>query len=71
MFAPAQKIFGLPLVMHDRAHLGMLEAQPLHRVVELDVHAEVVGVQLQLVARHQAALLVDVHRQGRDRPVGR
>ena len=55
----------------DGAHLGMLEAQPLHRVVQLDVHAEVVGVQLQLVARHQAALLVDVHRQGGDRPVGR
>ena len=53
----------------DRAHLRVLEAQPLHGVVELDVDAEVVGVQLQLVARAQAAVLVDVHRQRGDRAV--
>ena len=69
MLAPAQKIFSLPLVTTTVAHLGVLEAQPLHGVVELDVHAEVVGVQLQLVARDQAALLVDVHGQGGDRAV--
>ena len=41
----------------------MLEAQPLHRVVELDVDAEVVGVELELVAVEQAAGLIDVHDQ--------
>ena len=49
----------------------MLEPQPLDRVVQLDVHAQVVGVQLQLVAIAQAAVLGDVHRQRRDRPVDR
>ena len=38
----------------DAAHLGVLEAQPLDRVGELDVDAEVVGVELQLVARRAA-----------------
>jgi len=38
----------------------MLETQPLRRVVQLDVHAEVVGVHLELVARDQPAVLGDV-----------
>ena len=33
----------------DAAHLRMLEAQPLHRVVQLDVDAEIVGIELELV----------------------
>ena len=40
----------------------MLEAQPLHRVVELDVDAEVVGIELELVVAEPAGL-VDVHDQ--------
>ncbi len=47
-------------------HAGMLEAQPLHRVGELDVDAEIVGIQLELVALEQAAILVDIHGQRRD-----
>jgi hypothetical protein len=39
----------------------MLEAQPLDGVVQLDVHAQVVGVELELVARDEAAVLLDVH----------
>src|SRR5579872_6454483 len=42
----------------------MLEAQPLHGVMELDIDPEVVRVQLHRVAVAEAALLVDVHRQG-------
>ena len=53
----------LPAGDHHRADLRVLEAQPLHRVVELDVDAEVVGVELQLVARAQAAVFLDVHRE--------
>ena len=37
---------------HD-LHLRMLEAQPLDRVGELDVDAEVVGIELELVALEQ------------------
>ena len=47
----------------------MLEAQALHGVVKLDVDAEVVGVELQLVAVEQAAGGIDVHDQVRDRAV--
>ena len=44
----------------------MLEAQPLDGVGEFDVDAEVVGVELELIAAEQAALLVNVHDQRRD-----
>ena len=37
MLAPAQNTLSRPPVSDDRVHLGMLEAQPLHGVVELDV----------------------------------
>ena len=47
-------------------HLRVLEAQPLDRVGQLDVDAEVVGIELELVAFEQRALLVDVHQQGGD-----
>ena len=55
----------------DGVHLGVLEAQPLHDVGQLDVDAEVVGVELQLVAVAQAAVGVDLHRQRGDRAVDR
>jgi hypothetical protein len=41
----------------------VLEPQALGGVVQLDVHAEVVGVELQFVAGYQAALLVDVEHE--------
>ena len=44
----------------DGAHFGMLEADPVDRVVELDVDAEIVAVELQLVARAQPAVLVEI-----------
>src|SRR5262245_12111543 len=49
----------------------MLEAQPIHGVGELDVDAEVVGIELELIALEQRRLLVDVHAQGRDLAVDR
>ncbi|MCY1186495.1 hypothetical protein D9M73_273730 [compost metagenome] len=45
----------------------MLEADAVERVVQLDVHAQVVAVELELVARSQAGVLVDVHRERGDR----
>src|SRR3984957_1190238 len=44
----------------------MLEAQPLHCVGKLDIDAEIVGIQLELIALEQAAILVDIHGQGGD-----
>ena len=50
----------------DRTHLRMLEAQPLDRIVELNVDREVVGIELELVVRRQAAVRRDVHDQERN-----
>jgi hypothetical protein len=44
----------------------VLESKPLDGVVQLDVDAEVVGIQLQLVSGDQATPLVDVHGQRGD-----
>ena len=48
---------------HDDFHFRMLEAQSLQRIGQLDVDAEVVGVELQLIALEQCRVLVDVHDQ--------
>ena len=53
----------------DGVDLGVLEADALDRVGELDVDAEVVGVQLEPVVGREAGVLLDVHRQRRDRAV--
>ncbi len=55
-------------VEHHDPHLRVLEAQPLDGIVEFDVNAQIVGIQLQLVAVEQAAVLVDIHGQAGDRP---
>ena len=43
MFAPEQKMRSLPLVTTTARTSGMLEADALQRVVQLDVDAEVVA----------------------------
>ena len=63
MFAPAQKTRSFRLVMTTDADLGMLEADALNRVGELDVDAEVVRVQLEPVVGRQAGVLLHVHRR--------
>ena len=71
MLAPEQNTRSLRAGDDDRAHLGMLEADAVERVVQLDVDAEVVAVELELVAGAEAAVLVDVDRQRRDRALDR
>ena len=41
----------------------MLEAQALHGIGQLDVHSQVIGVELQDVARMQGCVLLDVQDQ--------
>jgi hypothetical protein len=41
----------------------MLETDALQRVVQLDVHAQVVAVELEFVAGADAAVFVDVERE--------
>ena len=52
---------------NDDPHLGMLEADAVERVVELDIDPEVVGVELQPVARGKPGFLRDIQGQGGDR----
>ena len=47
----------------------MLEADPLNGVVQLDVDAEVVRVELQRVAWTDPAIFLDIHQERRDRAV--
>jgi len=61
--APAQKNVLFAGFEYDRANLGMFEAQPLHRVIELDVYREIVGVELELVIGAEPAGRIDVHHQ--------
>ena len=70
MFAPAQNTRSSAPVTTTQRTLGVLEAQPLDRVGELDVDADVVAVELQLVVP-EAPLGLDVHRQRRDVSVDR
>ena len=53
-------------VVNERVDLGMGEAQPLNRIGELDVDAEIVRVELERVARPDAAVLVDLQAEDRD-----
>ena len=49
----------------------MLEADAIERVVQLDVHAQVVAVELELVAGKDAAILGGIHCQRGDFTVDR
>ena len=44
----------------------MLEAHPLNDVGQFDIDAEIVGIELELIALEQAAVLVDIHKDGCD-----
>ena len=46
---------------HHGADLGMFEAQALHGIGQLDIDAEIVGIELQLVAGTKTRILVHVH----------
>ena len=69
MFAPEQNTRSLPLVTTTARTCGCSKRMRLQRVGELDVDAEVVAVQLELVAGAQAAVLRHVHRKRGDRTV--
>ena len=61
MFAPAQKTRSLADAARRRPTSGCSKRMPLHDVGEFDIDAEIVGIELQLVAFEQAALFVDIH----------
>jgi hypothetical protein len=47
----------------------MLEPNAVERVRQLDIDAEIVGIELQPIAGGERALFGDVQGQGRDRAV--
>jgi hypothetical protein len=47
----------------------MLEPDALQRVRQLDINTKVVRIQLQAIARAQAACFIHIERQRRDRAV--
>ena len=53
---------------HD-AHLGVLETDAVQRVVQLDIDAEIVGIELEPVAGEKPAIFGDIKCQGGDRAV--
>ena len=67
MLAPAQKMRGLRLVRTTACTSGCSKRRRCKRVGELDVDAQVVGVQLELVVvRPQAGVFAHVHRERGD-----
>ena len=69
MLAPEQNTLLPRAGDDDRAHFRMLEADAIDGVVELDVDAEVVAVEFELVARTQAGVLVEIGQERRHGPV--
>ena len=67
MFAPEQKMRSFVLVKTIAFDLGVLEADAVQGVGELDVDAEVVRVELERVTGTEPAVLLHVHREPRDR----
>ena len=63
MLAPEQNTRSRTLVTTTRAHFGVLEADALQCVVQLDVHAEVIRVELELVSGADACVFVNGQRQ--------
>jgi hypothetical protein len=57
MFAPAQKMRRLQAGDNNRAHFRMLETNPLDRVSEFDIDAQVVRIQFQLCNRRRVSRL--------------
>ena len=68
MLAPEQNTLSRALVI-TTADFGVLEADAVDGVVQLDIDAEVIAVELELVAGTQPAVLVEIGKQRRHGPV--
>ncbi len=71
MLAPAQNMRSLPLVNTTTRTAGCSKRMRFRASLQLDVDAEVIGVELELVPGHQSAVLGDVEGKGRDMLVDR
>ena len=55
----------------DCVHLGVFEADALNRIGQLDVDAEIIGIELQLVVGRETGVFAHVHRKRGDWAVER
>src|SRR6476660_8683373 len=62
---PGAKYSRLQTRNHHGANLRMLEAQPLNRVGEFYVDAQIVGIEFKFVTLVESVVLGDVHRKRR------
>ena len=53
----------VPRGHNHRPNFGMLEPQPLHGVIQLDVHSQVIRVQLEVISGIQRRILLHPQRQ--------
>ncbi len=56
---------------NHRRHFRVLKAQPLHGIIELDVHPKIVGVELQFIAGAKRRIFLNIHSQHGDPAVKR
>ena len=68
MLAPAQNTPSLPERSTTARTSGCSKRSRCTASYKLDVHAKIVGIQLQLIALEQPAGRIDVHDQVRHRP---
>lgn len=54
---------------HHGLDLLVLEAQTLDGVVELDIDTQIIGIELQGIARHQPGVFIHIHSQSCHRAV--
>ena len=57
---------GFSAGQNDARHFRMLKSNPLKSIVQLDIHAEIVRIQFELVARADASVFLHIQRQRRD-----
>src|SRR5579862_1455601 len=50
----------------DARHFRMFESNPLKRIMQLDVYAEIVRVQFELVTRTYPSVLLNTHHKSSD-----
>ena len=61
----------MPRGDNHRPHLRLLKPQPLHRIIQLDIHAQVIGILLKFITRMQRRILLHPQGKPRHRPIGR
>ena len=69
MFAPEQNTRGLALVITTARTSGCSKRMRCSASCKLDIHAQIVGIQLELVTRADAGVFLDIKTQRRDRAV--